>query len=71
DALKDFDLKWGYKNKSVLKLELEGHGYIQGLMDMLWVGIHGKLDSGHPKDSNTPFGKYAYGRISENYRRVF
>ncbi|MCR9845939.1 dGTP triphosphohydrolase [Vibrio antiquarius] len=71
DALKDFDLKWGYKNKSVLKLELEGHGYIQGLMDMLWVGIHGKLDSDDPKDSSTPFGKYAYGRISENYRRVF
>lgn len=41
-------------------------------MDMLWVGIHGKLKEGNESyQSGTPFGKYAYGRISENYRRVF
>lgn len=70
-ALKSFDLKWGYKNKTVLKLELQGHNYIHGLMDMLWVGIHGRLSSTDKKASDTPFGKYAYGKISENYRRVF
>lgn len=71
EALKEFDLKWGYKNKTVLKLELEGHNYIHSLMDMLWVGIHGRLSRNKPHRSQTPFGKYAYGRISENYRRVF
>lgn len=71
EALKKFDFKWGYKNKSVLKLELEGHNYIHSLMDMLWVGIHGRLSKSKPEKSKTPFGEYAYGRISENYRRVF
>lgn len=70
-ALKKFDFKWGYKNKSVLKLELQGHNYINGLMDMLWIGIHGRLNKESPQKSKSPFGEYAYGRISENYRRVF
>jgi dGTPase len=38
-------------------------------MSMLWIGIHGKLSKEH--NSQTPFGKYAYQKISENYRRVF
>ena len=69
-ALKSFDLKWGYLHKSVLKVELEGFNYIQNLMGMLWVGIHGRLLE-EKFDSQTPFGKYAYQKISENYRRVF
>ena len=68
-ALKSFDLKWGYLHKSVLKLELEGNNYIQELMDMLWQGIHGRLSKSY--NSQTPFGRYAYQKISENYRRVF
>lgn len=68
-ALKEFDYLWGYRHKSVLKLELEGHNYIQNLMSMLWEGIHGRLRKEH--NSTTPFGKYAYQKISENYRRVF
>ena len=68
-ALKDFDKSRGYRHKSVLKLELEGFNYIQSLMSMLWVGIHGRLSES--QDSMTPFGKYAYQKISENYRRVF
>tara|TARA_R110002050_G_scaffold300748_1_gene472204 strand:+ start:1717 stop:3111 length:1395 start_codon:yes stop_codon:yes gene_type:complete len=69
EALKSFDLKWGYQHKSVLKVELEGFNYIQSLMSMLWIGIHGKLKK--KAESQTPFGKYAYQKISENYRRVF
>ena len=68
-VLKGFDLKWGYRNKAVLKLELQGYNYITELMDMLWIGIHGRIGEEHK--SNTPFGKYAYEKISENYRRVF
>lgn len=41
DALKDFDKTRGYRHRSVLELELKGSNYIQSLMDMLWVGIHG------------------------------
>lgn len=89
DALKEFDKTRGYRHRSVLELELKGSNYIQGLMDMLWVGIHGhktraatqeekeraKSESGFTPQpthlSETPFGRYAYGRISENYRRIF
>ncbi|MEX9251256.1 hypothetical protein [Pseudenterobacter timonensis] len=68
-ALKDFDRSRGYRHSSVLKLELEGSNYIKGLMDMLWVGIRGRATEGNEWD--TPFGRYVYGRISENYRRIF
>lgn len=68
-ALKGFDLTYGFKHKSVLELELKGNNYIEEIMDMLWVGIHGRLDESH--ESNTPFGKYVYSRISESYRRIF
>lgn len=89
EALKDFDRTRGYRHRSVLELELKGSNAIQGLMDMLWVGIHGhktaqerdrekalsKADPAfEPREeylSNSPFGRYAYGRISENYRRIF
>ncbi len=84
EALKTFDRTRGYRHRTVLELELKGSNYIQGLMDMLWVGIHGhqaNIKSGQESqtgendcksyDSETPFGRYAYGRISENYRRIF
>lgn len=70
-ALKEFDMKWGYTNKSVLKLELEGFNYIHNLMNMLWLGVHGRLDKKSGLFWDTPFGNYAYRRISENYRRIF
>ncbi|MEL4014670.1 deoxyguanosinetriphosphate triphosphohydrolase family protein [Dryocola clanedunensis] len=88
-ALKKFDQTRGYRHRSVLELELKGSNYIKGIMDMLWVGIHGhKTDDEKEEEkalkkaypdflpreefkSATPFGKYAYGRISENYRRIF
>lgn len=77
DALKEFDRTRGYRHRTVLELELKGSNYIQNLMDMLWVGIHGhKTRADHTDNtdryrSETPFGRYAYGRISENYRRIF
>ncbi|MGS3629740.1 hypothetical protein ACLFKX_11290 [Enterobacter hormaechei] len=67
--MKKFDQTRGYRHRTVLELELKGSNYIQGLMDMLWVGIRGRKSGG--KEWDTPFGRYAYGRISENYRRVF
>ncbi len=90
-ALKDFDKTRGYRHRSVLKLELRGSNYIQELMDMLWIGIHGRKTSaqqpsekcqtcGHEKIEqsektlnvyDSPFGRFAYGCISENYRRIF
>lgn len=71
-VLKKFDLTYGFRHKSVLELELRGNNYIKEVMDMLWVGIHGRLNvSGETEKSDSPFGKYVYSRISENYRRVF
>ena len=63
-SLKKFDHRYGFKHPSVLRLELQGNNYIRRTMDMLWIGIvnHAKED---------PFAKYIYGRISENYRRVY
>jgi len=71
--LKGFAFANAYKHRSVLELELEGHKVIHSIMDMLWPAIVSRGDpvkdtKGHP---GTPFEKYAYGRISENYRRVF
>ena len=62
-ALKKFDERHGFKNPAVLRLELQGDNYISEVMDMLWIGI------GH--EERDPFGRYAYGKISENYRRIY
>lgn len=71
--LKAFAFENAYKHRSVLELELEGHKVIHSIMDMLWPAIVSRGDpqravKGHP---GTPYERYAYGRISENYRRVF
>jgi dGTPase len=70
--MKEFDTQHAYKHRRVLELELGGFNTIQGLMDLLWRGIverenFEEVDS--PRKS--PFARYAYRRISENYRRVF
>ena len=64
DSLKKFDHAHGYQNASVLRLELQGDTYIRETMDLLWEGITGHV-------AENPFAHYAYGRISENYRRVY
>ena len=61
--LKEFDKRHGFLHPEVLRLELEGHNYITQILDMLWEGIN--------HHDEKPFAKYAYGRISENYRRVY
>ena len=72
EALKMFDLEHAYRHRSVLEIELDGYNVIHELMDLLWRGIterkeYNKLDSARLN----PFAAYTYGRISENYRRVF
>ena len=64
DSLKTFDYAHGYQNPSVLRLELQGNTYIRETMNLLWEGITDHL-------VDNPFAHYAYGRISENYRRVY
>ncbi len=63
--LKKFDRRHGFHHSDVLKLELDGNNYIKALMSMLWQSINTH------EDSRTPFERYAYGGISENYRRVY
>lgn len=65
NALKEFDRRYGFVHSDVLRLELEGNNYIKGTMNLLWCSI-----SKREEDRNA-FERYAYGRISENYRRVF
>lgn len=71
-TLKDFAIKHAYRNRAVLELELEGYNVIRSLMDIFWLAIQDIDD--HTKPSATrrhPFTRYVYGRISENYRRVY
>ncbi|MCW0393449.1 Deoxyguanosinetriphosphate triphosphohydrolase [Xanthomonas sacchari] len=63
-CVKDFDRRHGFQHRDVLKLELEGNNYIHSAMDMLW----GAVNKGKPE---SPFEKYVYGGISENYRRIY
>ena len=66
--LKNFDRKHGFDNPAVLRLELEGDTCIRETMEMLWHGIvHCKTEGG----TEDRFTQYAYGGISENYRRVY
>lgn len=71
-ALKEFSYKHAYTHPSVLKIELEGYNVIRGLMDLFWASIVDRDDPLNPKsDRRHPFSRFVYGRISENYRRVF
>ncbi|UOV02813.1 dGTP triphosphohydrolase [Pseudoxanthomonas mexicana] len=64
-VVKTFDARYGFQHRDVLRLELQGHNYIQSMMDMLWSAVQ------EGADSTSPFDRFVYGSISENYRRVF
>jgi dGTPase len=64
-STKEFDLRYGFQNKEVLRLELQGNNYIKSTMTMLWKAISSE---GNHKN---PFERYAFGGVSENYRRVY
>lgn len=64
-AVKDFDKQYGFRHRDVLELELRGHNYIHSMMDMIWSAVQ------EGDDSSSPFDRFVYGSISENYRRVF
>lgn len=71
-VLRDFSFKHAYTHRSVLKVELEGYNVIRGLMDLFWAAIVDRKtreELGSPRQH--PFSRFVYGRISENYRRVF
>jgi dGTPase len=72
EALKKFDFQHAYQHRRVLEIELSGFNIIHDLMDMLWRGITEREKFEVLSSRRTsPFARYAYGRISENYRRVF
>ena len=62
--LKEFDKEYGFHHPDVLRLKLKGNNYIDFVMEAFWRGITKHKDA-------DPFAKYAYGKISENYRRVY
>lgn len=71
-SLKEFSKKHAYTHRSVLKIELEGYNVIRGLMDLLWAAIVDRQDKDDPTSERShPFSRFVYGRISENYRRIF
>jgi len=64
-AAKNFDYRHGFQHKDVLQLELKGNNYIKSMMSMLWKAV-----SKDGRD-DCPFERYAFGGMSENYRRVY
>jgi dGTPase len=64
-ASKQFDFRYGFQHREVLRLELQGNNYIRNMMTMLWRAI--SCDD----HANRPFERYVFGEISENYRRVY
>lgn len=64
-VVKNFDKRHGFQHRDVLRLELQGNNYIHAMMDMLWRAVR------DDKESDSPFERFVYGSISENYRRVF
>jgi dGTPase len=72
DALKAFDASHAYRHSSVLALEAQGSLTIHRLMDLLWDAITERRSSKELGSlRSTPFARYAYRCISENYRRIF
>lgn len=61
--LKSFSRKHGFNHTDILRLELEGNNLIKSTMDMLWEAIS--------KEDRNTFEKFAFQRISENYRRIY
>lgn len=68
--LKAFDKAHAYRHRSVLAIEAQGYNTIQGLMTLLWEAISCREDFDVGSSRKTPFAKYGYQRISENYRRI-
>lgn len=64
-AVKEFDKRYGFQHKEVLRLELEGNCYIKKMMQV--------LESAIEKDGSRdfPFERFVFLGISENYRRVY
>jgi dGTPase len=72
DVLYEFDMSHAYRHRTVLSVEAEGFKTIFTLMDLLWKAITARKTLEEPGSARTtPFAKYAYQRISENYRRLF
>lgn len=64
-AAKSFDFRYGFQHREVLKLELQGNNYIKSMLEILW----GAISRGD--DQSSPFERFVFGEISENYRRVY
>lgn len=64
-AAKEFARRHGFQHRDVLRLELEGNRYIKMMMNTLWRAIQ------RGDDPNSPFERFVFGEISENYRRVY
>jgi len=72
DLLKSFLSQVAFSHRSVLEVELRGAIVIEQLMDRLWRAITDRTNRSNPRSDRTnPLSRYTYGRISENYRRIF
>lgn len=64
-AVKEFARRHGFQHRDVLRLELKGNRYIKSMMGILWRAIQ------RGDDPKSPFERFVFGEISENYRRVY
>lgn len=71
-GLIQFNRRHAYQHPTVLKVELDGYNALSELMDYLWQAIsQRKVFAEARSPRTTPFANYTYGRISDNYRRIF
>jgi dGTPase len=64
-TVKEFDKRFGFRHRDVLKLELQGNCLIKSFMEMVWPAIQ------KSKEERSPFERYVFNEISEGYRRVY
>lgn len=64
-AAKNFDIRYGFKHRDVLKLELTGNNYISEMLSNLWEAVS------KDGDDKGAYEKFIYGDISENYRLIY
>jgi len=62
---KEFDKRYGFQHADVIRQELIGHNHLVEMMDFLWEAI------AEGEFSESPFNRFIYGQISENYRRIY
>lgn len=65
EVTKEFDRRYGFQHRDVLRLELEGANHLSEMLGILWQAV------GNSGAGANSYDRFVYGDISENYRQVY